>query len=274
MVVQAVKVWLRSHGGWLLILDNADDLNLVQPFLPTECPGHLVLTTRAQITGKVAHRFEVDTLDGETGALLLLRRAGLVAADGSFDAVFPSDQSIALALVEELGGLPLALDQAGAYIEETQCGLADYRQQYQMRRAELLARRGKLVDDHPEPVATTWSLSFARVEQANPIAAELLRICAFLAPNAIPEELLVEALKTPLPASEGAEAKDEEGVGFSRFIAGQQKQPELVHSPNESRADGRGGCAVAGVLAGPATCAGENALRPSASPGGRARCAG
>ena len=43
--------------------------------------------------------------------------------------------------------------------------------------------------DHPDPVATTWSLSFEKVEQANPAAAELLRFCAFLAPDAIPEEL-------------------------------------------------------------------------------------
>ena len=56
------------------------------------------------------------------------------------------------------------------------------------------------------------------MEQANPIAAELLRICAFLAPDAIPEELLVEALKTPLAVSEGS---GEEGNGFSLLTPGQ-----------------------------------------------------
>jgi len=220
MIVQAVKAWLRGKSDWLLILDNADDLNLVQSFLPVQFVGHLLLTTRAQVTGKLARRLEVDTLDRKVGALLLLRRAGLVKSNALFDAVSSSDQSMALALTEELGGLPLALDQAGAYIEETQCSLANYQQQYQTRRAELLAHRGMLVDDHPEPVATTWSLSFAKVEAANPIAAELLRICAFLAPDAIPEELLIEALKTPLPASEEAGSKDEGGVGFSPISAG------------------------------------------------------
>lgn len=195
VIVQAVKDWLRSKGGWLLILDNADELDLVQPFLPTACPGHLLLTTRAQIMGKLARRLEVETLGSQEGALLLLRRAGLLAADASLETASLSDRALATALNDELGGLPLALDQAGAYIEETQCSLADYQQQYQTQGAELLAHRGMLVDDHPEPVATTWSLSFAKVEVANPIAANVLRLCAFLAPDALPEELLEEALK-------------------------------------------------------------------------------
>jgi hypothetical protein len=194
VIVQAVKDWLRSRGGWLLILDNADDLALVQAFVPPACPGRLLLTTRAQILGKLARRLDVETLDVEVGALLLLRRADLVTSDAPLDSASPSDRAIAMTLTEELGGLPLALDQAGAYIEETQCSLADYHQQYQTRRAELLAHRGQLIDDHPEPVATTWSLSFAKVEAANATAAELLRACAFLAPDAIPEELLVEVL--------------------------------------------------------------------------------
>ena len=65
--------------------------------------------------------------------------------------------------------MPLALDQAGAYIEETGCGLLGYHRLYQQYRAALLAeRRGELVDDHPLPVATTWHLSFQQVEQQNP----------------------------------------------------------------------------------------------------------
>ena len=93
---------------------------------------------------------------------------------------------------QELGGLPLALDQAGAYIEETQCSLADYLQFYRTQRADLLKARGGLVLDHPEPVATTWSLSFAQVEQRSAAAADLLRVCAFLHPDAIPEEIITE----------------------------------------------------------------------------------
>jgi hypothetical protein len=54
---------------------------------------------------------------------------------------------------------------------------------------ELLRRRGVLPSDHPDPVATTWELSFEKIEQANPAAAELLRFCAFLHGDEIPEEV-------------------------------------------------------------------------------------
>ncbi len=192
VIVQAVKAWLRTSQGCLMIFDNADELRIIQAFLPNSFLGHLVFTTRAQAPGKLAQRFEVDTMGTETGALLLLRRAGLVAANASLDAALPSDLTLASAITKELGGLPLALDQAGAYIEETACGLAGYQRLYQTQRTELLRSRGGFADDHPESVATTWSLSFAQVEQLNPAAADLLRLCAFLAPDAIPEELLTE----------------------------------------------------------------------------------
>jgi tetratricopeptide (TPR) repeat protein len=86
----------------------------------------------------------------------------------------------------------LALDQAGAFIEETGCGLKDYLGIYHTQRSELLNARGGLVEDHREPVATTWSISFRNVEQKNPAAADLLRLCAFLHPDAIPEEMITE----------------------------------------------------------------------------------
>jgi tetratricopeptide (TPR) repeat protein len=92
-------------------------------------------------------------------------------------------------IVVALDHFPLALDQAGAYIEETKCRFGDYLETYQNHRKELLTRRGTQATNYPDSVATTWSLSFQKVEQANPAAAELLRLCAFLAPDRIPEEL-------------------------------------------------------------------------------------
>jgi len=103
----------------------------------------------------------------------------------------------AVAIVRELGGLPLALDQAGAYIEESSYHLEGYLKLYRRQRAALLKRRGGFATDHPAPVATTWSLSFERVEQADPVAADLLRLCAFLDPDAIPEEILLEGAREP-----------------------------------------------------------------------------
>ena len=190
IAVQAVKTWLQAHRGWLLILDNADELALLQGFLPPALGGHLLLTTRAAATGRLAHRLEIETLLPQQGALFLLRRAGLLAPDAALSQASAQERELAVQISQELGGLPLALDQAGAYLEETGTALVSYWHIYQQHRADLLQQRGGLVADHPTPVATTWSLSFQRIEEKNSAAADLLRVCAYLAPDAIPEEIL------------------------------------------------------------------------------------
>ena len=53
VIVEAVKTWLADRTGWLLILDNADELALVEEFIPPAFRGHLLLTTRAQVLGGV-----------------------------------------------------------------------------------------------------------------------------------------------------------------------------------------------------------------------------
>lgn len=188
----AVKRWLETNPGWLLIFDNVEDLPLVGTFSPGEGQGHILLTTRSQVTGTFARRVDLEEMFAEEGMLFLLRRARMIKQDAGFadipSAALPNAKEIA----ELLDGLPLALDQAGAYIEETHCSLSDYLSRYRTRRVDLLNWHGWARTDHPEPVATTWSLSFEKVEQQSPAAADLLRLCAFLEPSAIPEEILTE----------------------------------------------------------------------------------
>jgi tetratricopeptide (TPR) repeat protein len=189
LAVEAVRRWLDSHERWLLVLDNADDLATAREFLPSGNRGHVLLTSRAWAAGTVARRVEIEEMGLEEGALFLLRRAKRIAEDAPLEAADPADQKQAREITLQLGGLPLALDQAGAYLEETACGLSGYLVRYQKHAPALLRQRGMLAVGHPDPVASTWALSFENVEQANPAAAELLRFCAFLYPDGIPEEL-------------------------------------------------------------------------------------
>ena len=192
ITVRAVKWWLEQHDRWLLIFDNADDLALAENFLPTGGKGHILLTTRAQALGTLANKIDVEKMDMEEGMLFLLRRANVLAIEAPLAQASVTDCAAAESIVKEMDGLPLALDQAGAYIEEIHCSVSAYLVSYRQCQVELLKRRGGTGKEHPEPVATTWSLSFKQVERLNPMATDLLRVCAFLAPNAIPEELLLE----------------------------------------------------------------------------------
>ena len=199
-LVAAVLRWLEHcDQPWLLIFDNADDLSLVHSFLPVRGKGNIVLTTRSNAVGSLTSSIEVNTMEVMEGVQFLLRRAQhTISADAS-------EIEEATNIVIALAQFPLAIDQAGAYIEETGCGLQDYFQIYQQHRYELLARRGKHMG-YPESVATTWSLSFQRVEEAHPQVSELLRLCAFLAPDDIPEELLIDGAPYWPPALQQAVA--------------------------------------------------------------------
>jgi tetratricopeptide (TPR) repeat protein len=191
LAVAAVKRWLEANGSWLLILDNANEIASLHVFISQAAKGHVLLTTQTQATGEIPGIPVLDMLP-EDGALLLLRRAKIIKPDAPLSAAAEPARGTAMDISTELGGLPLALDQAGAYVDETHCGLAGYLDLYRKQAAELLKRRGATATGHPDPVATTFALSFERVASASPAAADLLRLCAFLHPDAIPEEIFTE----------------------------------------------------------------------------------
>ncbi len=79
-------------------------------------------------------------------------------------------------------------------LKRTPSTLEEYQALYQSERKELLKRRGKLAEDHPS-VTVTFSLAFKKVADDNPAAADLLRVCAFLEADSIPEEIFSEGAK-------------------------------------------------------------------------------
>ena len=206
-IINAVKRWLVANDGWLLIMDNADDLKMAQEFLPTHHKGYVLFTTRAQASGQIAASMEVEKLNLQDGTLLLLCWSKRLNAGDSIEKANAEDRAAAERIVQEMDGLPLALVQAGAYVDETGCSLADYLRLFATHRKELLLRPASLWLDYPDTVGTTWSLSFKHIEQQSPAAADVLRLCAFLAPDAIPEELF-ERGATELAALPGIEDFD------------------------------------------------------------------
>jgi tetratricopeptide (TPR) repeat protein len=100
-----------------------------------------------------------------------------------------TDPTAATHVAEILGDLPLALAQAAAYIEATGLTLAAYGMRLKDHMEEIL-RRGEVGPAYPATVATTWALAFQALQETAPAAGDLLRLCAFLAPEAIPQGLL------------------------------------------------------------------------------------
>src|SRR5207237_8062158 len=118
--------WLRLHADWLLILDNVEKLSIVNGILPTAYRGHILLTTRSHALGSLAQGVAIEKMLPEVGALLLLRRSGMIDMQALLDATTGEAREQAMAIAQLLDGLPLALDQAGAYIREIGCSLSEY----------------------------------------------------------------------------------------------------------------------------------------------------
>ncbi|MGV8175176.1 MAG: FxSxx-COOH system tetratricopeptide repeat protein, partial [Methanothrix sp.] len=182
----AVKAWIQQNRGWLLIFDNAQNPEAIKDFLPGDGPGHVIITSRNQEWGKLAKKFPIEVFKREESINFILDRTR------------QPDQEIADSLAEELGDLPLALEQAVSYIEATSISLADYLDAFKKRRAELWDQEEKPID-YPDTVATTWDLAMKEVIR-EPGATDILSLCAFLAPDEIPFELLTEG-KDALSAS-------------------------------------------------------------------------
>lgn len=235
-VVAAVQRWLQDHPNWLLIFDNADDLKIVQDFLPTSNSGNVLLTTRDHAVVAIASTVEINVMEDNEGILLLLRRALILKPTDSLDNSSDADRRCAKEIVREMNGLPLALDQVGAYIVETGSSISNYLSLYRERRSSLLKQTSRVSPSkYPHTVATVWSISFEEVNKANPPATKLLRLCAFLDPDAIPEEIIVggtETLGTVLAACLEKGEKDEiigELLRFSLIRRNSEEKTLTIH---------------------------------------------
>ncbi len=188
-----IKGWLSRNCNWLLIVDDIEDLNVLGDFLPPAIKGHVLLTTNTLVTGTVAQPYYVEGLEPDSGALFLLKRAKYINPMARLEDVPAATSKQAQEIVYMLGGHPLALDQAGAYIEETACSLEDYLHNYREHSTALLDLRGTVTMYHPASVAATISRSIERAQQAYPATAELLRLCTLMPDTSpISEETLVQ----------------------------------------------------------------------------------
>ena len=189
---------------WLLVVDNVDELQ--DPTCPTgvkkickgpwqrnsKSPkrGHILLTTRqnardakAFLKNSCEDYLELQCFSEEEGVLFLMKRKGLEGKSLEPDAV---------ALTKELGALPLALEQAAAYITASPIPLsfADYLKKYRAVKLRLLKQQPAIAlsmeAQHRLSVHTTWEMNFAYVKEQSPAAASMMRIAAFLDSENVP----------------------------------------------------------------------------------------
>jgi tetratricopeptide (TPR) repeat protein len=163
------------HSRWLLIYDDAPEPGVVSPYLPSGL-GHVIITSRSRTWASESNAIEVDVFSPEESV-------GLIR--GRWTDLSEED---ALALAEDLGHLPLALEQAVAMHEQTGIPLREYQEALRTNPSQILAEGNPA--NYPKSVAATLSLAFQSVRETSPGAAYLLRLCAFLSSQPIALPLL------------------------------------------------------------------------------------
>ncbi len=205
-LVKTLEVISNIKKPWLLVLDDMDEYKLcsnIQMLLSgpwkrrVSGPGHILITTRRKpkamretIRGfKESQCLQLQCFSLEDGKLFVFKRTRIV----------PDEETLAEAgsLVETLGGLPLALEQACAYICHLSCTLTKYLQQYNQCSIRLLSEQEATpvsLHESRERLAihTTWLLNFNYIKQSlhGQFAARFLHACAFFNPDEIQKELI------------------------------------------------------------------------------------
>ena len=187
--------------SWLLIVDNADELQdsscpsgikkIFKGSWQTAAPdasryGHILLTTRENAILKLSRDdcFELPYFSEEEGADLVMKRTGLQGG---------TNHSEAISLAKESGALPLALEQAAAYICASPMGMSfkDYLDYYQEVRMDFLKKNpvtspGTVEAEHRLSVHSTWNINFKCVKEKSAVAALLMQIVSVVDQTEIP----------------------------------------------------------------------------------------
>jgi TIR domain-containing protein/tetratricopeptide repeat protein/NB-ARC domain-containing protein len=217
--VRAVQRELRHRERWLLIFDNADDAETVRSLLPAGA-GHVLVTTRRAGFRALGPVLPLGVLPrAESVALLRKRAPDLDNAEGD-------------ALAGLLGDLPLALDQASAFMEHTGIPAADYRQLVTTRTAQMYDRGEPSY--HKHTISRLWQTSLDRLGRDHPAAVQLLNLCAWLAPEPIPLTLIADhphLLPHPLDgiASDPVELTETVGALLDLSLARRTANGLIIH---------------------------------------------
>ncbi|MFJ4682672.1 FxSxx-COOH system tetratricopeptide repeat protein [Streptomyces sp. NPDC088789] len=177
--VPAVLEALRTgapYDNWLLVFDNAEDIEKVRSYFPANGPGKVIVTSRNRGWERVASPLSVNVFEREESVELLQKRSPELST------------AAAARLADALGDLPLAVEQASAWLAVTGMLVEEYLDLLSQRSPEILELEP--APDYPVSVAAAWDISLERIRENNPGARQLLDIIASMAPEPLPRSML------------------------------------------------------------------------------------
>ena len=197
-----------------MIYDGADGhYQIVEKYLPPGNGGNILITSRNLGLRRVSLASEkVQNMSEEEAVSLLLKSTAL---DGMSD----HDRDLARKLASELGGIPIALDQARAYMLISQCGIGNYLELYIKHKHELLSSSEfRAASYYHTTTYGIWDISMQQIETMaakgtgeEALAAQsgikILRSFAFLHHADIPRALFKNAAENYMKRDVNEESK-------------------------------------------------------------------
>lgn len=189
--INIVNTWLtKTDKKWLLVFDNVESQEKIEKLLPKKGNGHILITSQSPNWKELGEDSQIRPFTNEEASEFLQRRIGEKGLEHS-------DKLNLL-----LGGLPLALEQASAYMTAHGTPIEVYIKLFEEQQEELWERETP-PKDYRSTIMTTWEMAFKKIQETHPIAKQLLNLFAFFGPDDIPIsiikthfEILPEELKT------------------------------------------------------------------------------
>ena len=207
--VVSVLQWISFlQEEWLIVFDNADlpPLEVVERFISSGNRGNILITSRNRSMGRIVsfeNRIEIKEME-EADAIALLLKVSCLDP-------LPEHLEVSKNIVNELCCIPLAIDQAGAYIESGKCDIDQYLRQFSVHRQALMSdAKFTGASNYNKTVYGTWDLSFKEIEkrasghstsedaQAAQAAILILQICAFYHHTSISKDIFRFAAKNAI----------------------------------------------------------------------------
>ncbi|KAF4895134.1 Kinesin light chain [Colletotrichum fructicola] len=206
-VLALVRDWLQRDdiSPWLMVVDNADDASAffgeghdnvsqdsLASYLPKSINGKILVTSRS-----------LDVAEKLAGDSRVIRRIPVMGDDQALELLRKRskgeiDEAAATELVRALDNIPLAVNQAAAYINRRspRVSVASYLDEFRKseKRKDSLLRSDKgdlgRHDGVSNSVVVTWQVTFEQIRRERPRAANLLSLMSQFQAQNIPESML------------------------------------------------------------------------------------
>lgn len=205
----AIKSWLAENKDWLLIFDNLEFADTIKPYLPDKINGRMIITTR-NTRIDFGKQIPLGVFDMDEALLFLKKRFSKdeeLNLEEYYEGNADDFDTEAPKLIIRLGYLPLALEQAAAYIKEVKCTITKY--MTMLTQSGLAAFEEKQSTptnyinrkEFEKIVTATWNISFYSLSCEG--SRQLMNLCAYMAPEKIPVAFFTEMRdKLPSPIKE------------------------------------------------------------------------